>query len=270
MSIHLSPAMLREVQLTELELLEEVDRICRKNDIHYNIIAGTMLGAVRHKGFIPWDNDMDIVMPRPDLEKLLTLAKSEPVAPDVRLFDRSSSEHFHYPIVRACSTRTLTDPSYLRQRIEGMGLWVDIFPLDGVIPSRHFVQKPLVFLTLKTLNANIYDLPPEQKSKRFVQKFILAFCPNRGHKYENRLTKLCAWTGYDSSDTVGVLCEEGVTPRMFLAKKDVEDPVLADFEDARLYIPRNADKYLTAQYGSYMELPPEEDRMTHAIHSWFV
>ena len=75
--IHLNETQLRQLQMTELELLEEVDRICKKCNIHYNIIAGTLLGAVRHGGFIPWDDDADVALLRPEYEKFRKACETE-------------------------------------------------------------------------------------------------------------------------------------------------------------------------------------------------
>jgi len=258
---------IREEQLAELQVMKELHAYCSKHGLKYVLGYGTLLGAIRHKGFIPWDNDMDILMPRKDMEKLVELERKEPISPDVKLFDMTSGANYHYPIVRACNMKTIVRPGYLRDQIDNMGVWVDVFPLDGVSRARQLIQKPLTKLYLKLLNATMYLPEEESKAKENVRKFILKYMPDKDHRYERRLSSLAAWYRYDAAESVCVLCEEDTTSRQALDRKDVENPVLAPFEDAEFYIPANAEKYLTLQYGDYMQLPPEEDRMTHSLFS---
>lgn len=257
-----------EEQQAELEVMKELHAFCVKHGLRYVLGYGTLLGAVRHKGFIPWDNDMDILMPRDDVDKLVELNKKEPIGRNIRLFHYTTDDNYHYPIIRACNTKTVVKPTYLREQIDDMGVWVDVFPIDGYIKSRLFFQKPLRKFYLKMMNATMYVPDSESGSKASLRRFIIKLLPNKNHRYERKLSSLCAWSRYDNAGTVCVLCEEEPPlDKQIMDRADVEEPVLVPFEDAEFYIPRNAEKYLTMQYGDFMKLPPEEDRMTHSICS---
>ena len=259
---------IKEEQQAELEVMKELHSFCVKHGLRYVLGYGTLLGAVRHKGFIPWDNDMDILMPRADVNKLVELNKSEPIGRNIRLFHYTTDANYHYPIIRACNTKTLVQPTYLREQIDDMGVWVDVFPIDGYIKSKLFFQKPLRKFYLKMMNATMYVPDSESGFKASLRRSIIKLFPNKNHRYERKLSSLCARSGYDSAETVCVLCEEEPPfEKQIMAREDVENPELVPFEDAEFFIPRNADKYLTLQYGDYMQLPPEEDRMTHSICS---
>ncbi len=259
---------IKEEQQAELEVMKELHSFCVKHGLRYVLGYGTLLGAVRHKGFIPWDNDMDILMPRADVDKLVELNKSEPIGRNIRLFHYTTDANYHYPIIRACNTKTLVQPTYLREQIDDMGVWVDVFPIDGYIKSKLFFQKPLRKFYLKMMNATMYVPDSESGFKASLRRSIIKLFPNKNHRYERKLSSLCARSRYNSADTVCVLCEEEPPfEKQIMAREDVENPELVPFEDAEFFIPRNADKYLTLQYGDYMQLPPEEDRMTHSICS---
>ena len=259
---------IREEQLAELEVMKELHKYCSKHGLKYVLGYGTLLGAIRHKGFIPWDNDMDILMPRRDVEKLVELNKQDPIGGNIRLFHYTTDANYHYPIVRACNTRTIVQPTYLREQIDDMGVWVDVFPIDGISKPKLFFQKPLRDFYLKMMNATMYVPESESGRKEKLRNFIIRHMPDKNHKYERHLSSVCAWSSYDKAKTVCVICEEEPPfEKQMMDREDVENSVLTPFEDAEFFIPGNADKYLSQQYGDYMQLPPEEERMTHSICS---
>lgn len=121
---------LREVQLGELEILKRLDSICREQGLKYFLYAGTMIGAVRHKAFIPWDDDIDVAMPRRDYDRLMAWwdehgAQEAPL----RMMNIHTNPKYIYPISRLCDTRYQVD--YEGTREYGLGLFVDIYPFDG-------------------------------------------------------------------------------------------------------------------------------------------
>ena len=257
-----------EEQQAELEVMKELHSYCVKHGLKYVLGYGTLLGAVRHQGFIPWDNDMDILMPRSDVEKLVELNKTEPIGHNIRLFHYTTDKNYHYPIVRACNMKTIVQPTYLREQIDDMGVWVDVFPLDGISRPKLIFQKPLRNFYLKMMNATMYVPESESGKKEKLRSFIIRHMPDKNHKYERHLSSVCAWSKYEKAKIVCVICEEEPPfEKQLMDREDVENPMLAPYEDAEFFIPRNADKYLTLQYGDYMQLPPEEDRMTHSICS---
>ena len=257
-----------EEQQAELEVMKELHSYCVKHGLKYVLGYGTLLGAIRHKGFIPWDNDMDILMPRSDVEKLVELNKQDPIGNNIRLFHYTTDKNYHYPIVRACNMKTIVQPTYLREQIDDMGVWVDVFPLDGISRPKLIFQKPLRNFYLKMMNATMYVPESESGKKEKLRNFIIRHMPDKNHKYERHLSSVCAWSRYEKAKTVCVICEEEPPfEKQLMDREDVENPVLAPYEDAEFFIPGNADKYLTLQYGNYMQLPPEEDRMTHSICS---
>ena len=121
---------LREVQLGELEILKRLDSICREQGLKYFLYAGTMIGAVRHKAFIPWDDDIDVAMPRRDYDRLMAWwdehgAQEAPL----RMMNIHTNPKYIYTISRLCDTRYQVD--YEGTREYGLGLFVDIYPFDG-------------------------------------------------------------------------------------------------------------------------------------------
>ena len=137
--IHLDDIMLHQIQMIELEMLIEVDRICKKYSIKYNIIAGTLLGAVRHKGFIPWDDDADIAMLRTEYEKFRTACKKELDTSRFYFQDHRNTKGYRWGYGKLRRKNTI----FLRENQEHMpyaqGIFIDIFPLDGV-PDNYAVR----------------------------------------------------------------------------------------------------------------------------------
>ena len=137
--IHLDNEQLRQLQLIELEMLEEVDRICKKCGIRYNIIAGTLLGAVRHGGFIPWDDDADVAMLRPEYEKFRKACKTELDTNRFYFQDHRNTKGYRWGYGKLRRKNTL----FLRENQEHMpykqGVFIDIFPLDGV-PDNYLLR----------------------------------------------------------------------------------------------------------------------------------
>ena len=128
---YLTPQEFRRMQLVELELLKEIDRVCRQNDIKYVIFCGTLLGAVRHKGYIPWDDDADVAMLREDYEKFKTVCKQ--LNPEIAYFqDHTTDSEYRWGYAKVRRSGT----SYVRLSQEHMkyknGISIDIFPLDDI------------------------------------------------------------------------------------------------------------------------------------------
>jgi len=119
---------IEEIQKVDLEILRFFDNVCRENNLTYFLSGGTLLGAIRHKGFIPWDDDVDLVMPRKDFEKLIEiLDKSDS---NYKLFIPGCSEDYFYTFGKLVDTRTVLD-EFDYCPIKGMGLYIDIFIMTG-------------------------------------------------------------------------------------------------------------------------------------------
>ena len=121
---------IQEIQRGSVQILKVIDHICRKEKLKYYLIYGTLLGAVRHKGFIPWDDDVDIMMPRPDYEVLIKYFEEhkEELKP-LEMFDYRSNKQYPYMIARLSDSRYILDVH--NEKDYGLGLFVDIYPLDG-------------------------------------------------------------------------------------------------------------------------------------------
>lgn len=123
---------LNEIQAVELEIMKQLHKWCEQNKIRYCMGYGTLLGAVRHQGPIPWDNDMDILMPRPDFEKMLRLTRNNKIGKNISILHHSKDDRYHYSVARACDDRTRVFATYLVEQPRRLGVWVDIFPIDGM------------------------------------------------------------------------------------------------------------------------------------------
>lgn len=251
----MSKTELRRHQLTLLEMLKEIDRICKKHDIKYMLFAGSCLGAVRHKGFIPWDDDLDIVMPRDDYERFLDIAVNE-IDVESYFVQREFSEHWpmFFSKLRKNNTAYL-EKMILRDNEQHQGIYVDIFPCDNLAPSS-FKQK-LQFYASKIVVAKSLDkrgyLTDSIKKKIFIlccrllpHKLFHRFV--QGRKYKDSL-RVHTFLGASSK------FEKSVYPREWFEKTtDMQ------FEDGVFPVPEHYDELLSVLYGDYMTPPPEDQR----------
>lgn len=264
---------LKETQNIELEIMKKIHDYCDKHGLLYCITYGTLIGAVRHKGFIPWDNDIDIIMPRPDYEKLLQLVKTNPIGENIECVHYTTDQKYHYQVIRICDMNTTVKPTYIREQPEKMGVWVDIFPADGVPES--IFEKPFSQLLLKFYRwvqlADIYAIPLSKvKNKNFkstirniLKNLVHLILPGKNNVHEYKVDKYATRFSYDNHQKVADIIER--QKPLWLTHDDFNNRVLLDFENYKFYAPKNWDNYLNRYYGDYMEMPPVKDRMTHDI-----
>ena len=263
---------LRKLQLFQLEKLKEFRCVCDKNDIKFFIIGGTLLGAIRHKGYIPWDDDIDIAMPRKDYEKLITLAsKKTNLLGDGRILNYKIDSK-----MRCYFTRVIAGEKE-RQQVEfdtnselGMVI-VDILPLDGT-PDNSFLRRLYYFRALfyRTLTAiSNLDIKEIKYNRSIKEKIILKVAKKlKIYKFINRekcyrkLDKIYSKYEWDKSKMSGTMTgayrTKEIVPSEYFGKGK-----MYKFEDTEFLGPELYDKYLTHMYGDYMKLPPEDKRKSH-------
>ncbi len=237
---------LREVQKKELQILLEVDRICKKYSLAYYLIGGSALGALRHGGFIPWDDDVDIAMPREDYRQFLKVCSTE--LPDAYFLQTYSTQpNFPYPFAFV----TLNNTTFIKTRLRRLnihhGISVDLFPLDG-LPRHELFQVAEVRL-VEYLNSLIIvrrlplGLSPWITRWRcFVIEWIISrFGIKQSRKWAN---------------VIGGL-------REIMDREVYGTPRLMDFEGYQLPVPNQCERYLTIMYGDYMKIPPVAERRGH-------
>lgn len=260
-----------ETQSIEMDILRECLRIIQRHRFRYFILGGTLLGAVRHKGFIPWDDDIDIGMPRPDYESFLRIAADELPEPYTLVTYRPDIRaHQHY-------FAKVADPRFTLCLVntdsrDEVPVWVDIFPLDGVpdAPAAFawWKRKCLALAKLFTLSQTGYEFDRKKKAEgsRFrEERMIRLFLRLRLDRFLNTerifrsLDRSLKRYDYDASSRLVNLCGHWHMKEMF--PKDVYgDGADYPFGDLTLRGPVDYDAVLTQMYGDYMTPPPENMR----------
>lgn len=260
----MTPEELRCVQETEIELLQEVDRICRKCKIHYNMVGGTMLGAIRHGGYIPWDDDADIGLLRREYEKFREACKTELDTDRFYFQEIRDTEGYRwgYGKLRKKGTK------FIRLGQEFMpyeqGIFIDLFPMDNVPDNKilrkiHFLN---CFLLRKFLWSEVGCRTEKNKAvrllygimhliprKALIRWYELLIKANARHKTEMvRILTFPAPKG-----TYGFYRKWFVKQRRY------------PFADITLTGARDYEGYLRHKFGNYMELPPENQRKIHPV-----
>lgn len=259
-----------ELQEKIFEVMKAFDGLCKKEGLTGYMLGGTMLGAIRHKGFIPWDDDADFGLPRADYEKLLSLPK-ESIPKGFRLRNYRTEAGVPYAFTRLEHEGT----TLLETRRSGSGyvggVYVDIFPLDGDSPSPRirFLREKKIWFLKKMLYAHI---APKDLPKGAFRKILMAIV--RGVSSQERLVRKLDRSvmrfsrGKNAaerySNYLGHWGKKESVPVSFFTKDADTSPVYYSFEGVLFTGPADAEAYLTALYGKdYMMLPKTEDRGTH-------
>lgn len=262
---------LRKLQLLQLKILLEVDRICKKHTLPYFLVGGSALGAVRHKGFIPWDDDIDIGMLRENYEKFREICKSE-LTSEFFLQTKESDSYCALPWAKLQLNGTKRMDASTTQTSTRCGIDIDIFPFDNTSKNQ-FLQ--YLHSNIGWMLRGIYGfkcgyviLNREKSMKKkiggVICKGIATILP------KPTVSKLMDrhFQHYNKRNTSYVMNLGGTYNynKETLTKDIVENLVLLDFEGYMFPVPKEFHRYLTQVYGDdYMELPPEEKRVQHAI-----
>lgn len=262
--IKLNETQLRQLQMIELEMLVEVDRICRKCGIRYNIIAGTMLGAVRHGGFIPWDDDADVGMLRDEYEKFRRVVKKELDSTRFYFQDYRSTKGYRWGYGKLRRKNTL----FLRENQDHMpyeqGVFIDIFPMDGV-PDNYglrVLHDMTCYCVRKILWSEVGKYSDKNPLKRLAFKAV-NLIPERSIK--KALYRLERASSAKRTKYVRMLMFPTPNKVRGFKRTWYEDLTEIDFETKPLYGFKEGDAYLSFTYGDYRTFPPEHERKVHPV-----
>lgn len=248
---------IRDIQMKMLAILVEVDRLCKKYCISYVLDSGTLLGAVRHKGFIPWDDDIDIAMLRADYDKFKTVAK-ELRQPYV--FEDMDSRKDYPNLFGKCYD---TETRYVQQNTVHLdiqkGIFLDIFPMDNIDAGSKRIQCRLT-ASLNTIRCLKQRTEPFALRHVFYLPFLMLSIQKINFLALRAMTKKDGQT----TDLVCPICQSGTAKPSF-KRSMFENIRRTEFEGTLLPIPVEFDEYLHGYYNSPMELPPEEKR--HPTHN---
>ena len=246
---------LDEIKKIELGILDYVVDICEKNHLRYFLAYGTLIGAIRHQGFIPWDDDIDIIMPRPDYEKLLDITESSTNEKYHVLCSRNRSYLYGFAKVLDKKTKIVDENV---ENIPELGVWLDIFPYDGM-SSKSSLNNKFCFILNKLRAAAIYKHFPKGKGANFL---VWHICRLIGYRPFLKLyDHFCKSVPYDTSKFVGLISDM----KDYHESRLFNSAVKVEFEGKMYHAPIGFDQILKNYYGDYMQLPPEDQRASHHI-----
>lgn len=250
-----------------LEILIYIDRICRLNGIKYSLAFGTLLGAIRHDGFIPWDDDIDICVPRNQYYELVTLINKDGT---YRFIDYSTDPNYYFTFGRVSDNKTILEFDGIPE-IRNMGVFVDVFPIDAA-PLPNEAEK--WFNSFNSLKKKVYVLTPTSVtytkndfttlSKR-VKLALLRYYYGK-NKFKEYMDMLCKhviqYNSMQNHDDYLFISYSAYGLKTIFKKSVYLDLIDHSFEGHLFQIPRDYDLYLKQIYNNYMEYPPVEKRKT--------
>ena len=259
---------IRETQAVELEILKYFHDVCRRHGLTYYLAYGTLIGAIRHRGFIPWDDDIDVLMPREDYRRLVEILRREPHG-YYRLVSAQTEPGFIATLPKIIDSRTWLDQDYgFREKVR-LGVYIDIFLLDGVGETMEEARANYAAsyaIYRRWVRSALRMFPPRRNRLKSFAHWVLNLpCQIRGPRHylalqEAQNAKLSFYKSAFVSDmTLGMpVAEEYIWPREWFAQT-----VTVPFEDTEFCAMSGYDPFLRRVYGDYMTPPPAEKQVTH-------
>lgn len=254
---------LQELKDIEFEILKTFDAFCKENNIKYYLSHGTLLGAIRYKKFIPWDDDVDLLIPREDYLRMIELFED---TERYQLFAFEKDSNYLYPYAKLCDMTTYKEEFGYNNGVK-LGVDIDLFPLDAWNDDLRKAKREV-----KYINKNMFYLALSKRKnsgsvhplKRLVKGFLLLISKIAGSKYYvKNIIKASRKGVKEKNNYLGckawcVYGEKGIIPA-----EAFDETVYVDFEGEKFPAPKGYDTYLTCLYGNYLPEPPPEKRKTH-------
>ena len=248
-----------------LALLKALDEICEKNNLRYWVAGGTCIGVLRHQGFIPWDDDLDVYMPRPDYEKLWQLYENTLVSPDVKLCRTTKEHNYHHRVMQLVDlSTTFINRRNVDEDIEH-GVYIDIIPLDakakGIFGKVSQLVNAIFFSVFNLQCKQEFNVNKMTKLINFGTEVLLKLVRKQESRFkiwkkaEQKMSKY-DWNTASEAVVLSSTVHELFTPFPMEWFGDRR----GQFEDTRVRLPDKAEEYCKVMYGDYMELPPLENR----------
>ena len=253
----------------QVDILNYIDEICKEMNIEYSLAYGTLLGAIRHKGFIPWDDDIDVLLMRKDYDELIIKLKQNSNT-KYRIIDNNINSNYYYPFAKIVDTGTIAK---MEDNTTEHGIWVDIFPLDNLPDNRikRWMYLKCCFIYRSIIIAMTTDFKASNLGKKKIVKYILNNIANMiGKNYimKQYVAFIKVYIG-QKTEYVGCLSSPYIGKEVFERNKiKLMNKIL--FEGREYSAIKEWDYYLRKLYGDYMTLPPIDKRRVHSITAWKV
>lgn len=250
---------LRTLQLTQLEMLKIFDSFCKEHSLCYSLYAGTLLGAVRHRGFIPWDDDLDVCMARNEYERFIALWQEVP-HPGYILQNKENTPTFSQSFTKLRKDHTTFLESMEEAGAYHTGIFIDIFPIDR-IPSRRSLRWIFKWNCMKYQLLTREYIPPRSGAIIHFACALVMLCTPKQYRATARQKLLRKITQYDGNNTLETIAIEVMsTINCPMAANMLSDYTYLPFEDGEFMCFAGWDEYLRRKYNDYMQLPPEKER----------
>ena len=258
---------LRELQLFSLEIMKEVHQFCMDHHIDYSLLDGSLIGAIRHKGFIPWDDDIDIVLRRPDYERFCQIYRSD----RYKLKCRENDPDCMVPFARVYDDQKTIIKTTVPWCDDHVGVWIDVVPADGVIEDvndfeKYYNKSRKLWMksgTSRTACCSfLWDKPLFYNIKLLIKK-IYFLNGKRTDYYVKKVINRAKAIKWGETKFWGQLTTMGDNIKGHHRIEVFSHAVLKPFEDTEFCVMNGYDEYLRDNYNDYMQLPPPEKRVQH-------
>lgn len=254
----------KELKNIEYDLLKKVHDFCAKNNLKYYLWGGTLLGSVRHNGFIPWDDDIDIAMPRADYEAFIHSFEFD----DCSVMHCETNKGYHAPYAKAYDKSTIKIESISVANEYSIGVDVDIFPIDSyqdINAVTKTLKKRKLLLALRRISLLNYRTVTSLKNIciNMLVWFVRKVCRITPNKISRKINQLAMSFSGENAENCMLYADSNLKTPILIDSSWQNELLLYKFEDREFYIPTGYDKILTVCYGDYMTPPPEDKRVTH-------